>query len=65
MVVGKWTIEVSEPYPCWSRISYLGQEIRTIHHKDLRDLEYALLRALVDIHYKLSPSDRHEVASRI
>jgi hypothetical protein len=61
MVVEKWEVEVSLPYPCWVRILYEGQEIRGIHHKDLRDLEYALGKAMKEVRDKLPEGDKTEI----
>lgn len=65
MPVGKWEIEVSEPYPCWCRITYDGQEIYGIRHGELLDLEYAVQRAIREVYGKLPERDRHEIAAKI
>lgn len=65
---GHWTIEVADKsHPAWVTITYEGgwgdeKVIRHIHHKDLRDLEYVLSRAIKDAAEKLGPSHKHEVA---
>ena len=46
IVVGKRTIDVRAPYPCFCVLSHEGDSIGLIHHKDLRDLEYAISRAI-------------------
>ena len=45
-IVGNWHFEVAEPSPAWVTIIYEGQEIRLINHRDLRDLEYAVQKAM-------------------
>jgi hypothetical protein len=61
MAVGKWNIEVSGPYPCWCRITYDDQEIHSVRHTELRDLEYALQRAIKECRDRLPPNDKSEI----
>lgn len=58
---GKWEIQVSEPHPAWCKLLYDNQEIHGIHHKDLRDLEYAVSRAIVEARAKFPESHKHEM----
>lgn len=44
--VGEWKIEVTEPYPCWVTIHRRDVFIRSFRHDELRDLEYAVKRAI-------------------
>lgn len=46
---GKWSIKVSTGgYPVWCRLFYEGKQIAYgIHHKDLRDLQYTINRAIL------------------
>lgn len=61
MAVGKWEVEVALPYPCWVRITFNGQEIHGIRHTELRDLEYALKRAMTEVREKLPNGFKHEI----
>lgn len=59
--VGKWTLDVSTPHPAWVTLVYEDQEITLIHHQDLRDLEYAVKRAINEARDKLPDSHKHEM----
>lgn len=60
--VGKWTIEVTSPYPCWVRVSFEDQEpLLHANHRDLRDLEYAVQKAMRVAREKLPEREREEV----
>jgi hypothetical protein len=50
---GEFRIEVGGPYPCWVRIVYCQQEIHGIHHGELKDLQFALDRAMAEARRKL------------
>lgn len=62
---GKWQIEVGQPHPCWVKITYgpphADQFIHSIHHKDLRDLEHAVNRAILEARDLLPESHKHEM----
>lgn len=58
---GDWTIRIAEPHPAWCTIQYGDQLIRGIHHKDLRDLEYAVSRAIKEARDKMPESHKHEM----
>lgn len=59
---GDWEIKVSEPHPAWCELFYQGRSVlRGIHHKELRDLEYAVGRAIFEARGKLPPSYKHEM----
>ena len=66
IVVGNWKIEVSGPYPCWCKIYYEGNKnhpqgtLGGIHHKELRDLEYATQQAMRECR-QLLRNDKDEV----
>jgi len=60
-VVGGFEIEVGEPYPAWVKVSYRDQVIRNIHHSELRDLEYAIGRAIKAARAKLPEPFRSEM----
>jgi hypothetical protein len=57
---GKFSVEISEPHPCWVRILYDGQEIHGVRHTELRDLQFAIDRAIADARRKLG-KDAHEI----
>lgn len=44
--VGSFEVEVSGPHPCWVSIRYEGTQLPPIHHRELKDLAYALERAI-------------------
>lgn len=50
---GDWSIDLSNPWPMWVTISFKGNEIEFPGagtgptHKDLRDLAYAIERAMI------------------
>lgn len=50
---GDFEISVSDPYPCWIKIRYNGDEIVTLRHRELRDLEFAVSRAIAEATRKL------------
>ena len=59
---GEFIIDVSSGgYPVWCRISYLGEQIVSISHTELSDLEYAVKKAMYQAKMQLQPSDRWEV----
>ena len=43
---GDFQIVVSEPYPAWCAIIYMGTEVCRIHHSELSDLRYAVEKAM-------------------
>jgi len=38
--VGRFSVEVSLPYPCWCQIYCDGGDVINFNHKDLADLEH-------------------------
>lgn len=63
---GKWTIEVTQSYPVWCLIRYHdpgreAREINLIRHNDLRDLAYAIERAIKQARDNLSEPYKHEM----
>lgn len=50
---GDWEVTVSEPHPVWIGISFEGRELVRFRHNHLRDLEYAVARAIVEARGKL------------
>lgn len=59
---GKWKLTHWEGgHPIWCQLSYRDKEITTIHHKDLRDLEYAVARAIKECRDELPESHKHEM----
>lgn len=63
IVVGDWKIKISEGASMWVRISYLGESPldNASTHKDLRDLEYAVQKAMRYCRNKLPERFRDEV----
>lgn len=58
---GNFKIGVSDPYPVWCEISYLGERLISIRHDELSDLEYAVRKAMQQAKLKLPEKDRDEV----
>jgi hypothetical protein len=56
-VCGKFSAEVSSPYPCWITIERDGVRMR-FHHSELSDLQYLVGRALAEAAIKLGPDAR-------
>lgn len=44
--VGPFEIEITGPHPCWVTIKYADMELYHIRHTELRDLQYAVGRAI-------------------
>lgn len=46
---GNWKIAPwSGGYPVWCELHYNDKELIRVHHKDLRDLEFAVKRAILE-----------------
>lgn len=61
MTVNGWDVEFyDDGYPMWTTIKHNGSEIVSIHHADVRDLEYALSRIREKIREKLPDNHKHE-----
>jgi hypothetical protein len=59
---GKWKItHWKDGHPVWCQISYDGKEIRGIDHRDLRDLQYAVERAIKECRDELPENYKHEM----
>lgn len=58
---GNWEIKVSEPYPAWAEVCFEGKSLVRVHHRDLRDLEYAVKRAILEARDKMPETHRHEL----
>jgi hypothetical protein len=60
--VGIFKIELStDAYPIWARLSVNGVDVAALHHDSLRDLEYAVSRAMVIARCALPPDFKDEV----
>lgn len=65
--VNKFEIHVGEGYPVWITLraspgeAGIAGELRHIKHTDLRDLEYAVQRAIVEARRALRGTDKAEV----
>lgn len=60
---GKWKLtHWKGGYPVWCQLSYGDVEVVvTIHHKDLRDLQYVVDRAIKECRDELPESHKHEM----
>lgn len=59
---GDWQITVTEPHPVWVELTYLGGAVpRRFRATELRDLEYAVQRAIIEARAKLPDRDKHEM----
>jgi hypothetical protein len=57
--VGSFKGSVWGPYPCWCEVEYGGAVFR-LHHEELSDLEYLILRMKREAKLKLG-KDKDEV----
>lgn len=55
--VGKFLIEISDPYPCWIEISFNDCKIRGIPHNKLSDLNYAIQKTMAIADNRLKESN--------
>jgi len=53
IVVGRFSIDVWNPSPVWIQLSIDGEQVASIGHYDLRDLQYAIERAIHSAEGKL------------
>ena len=66
--VNCFEITVSAPYPCWinvRRVEDDGTTLRSLgdfSHRELRDLQYAVERAIHEVEGLLPAQDKHEIA---
>lgn len=59
---GRFVIDVwIGGYPVWCGLKYEGVEIARFSHKELRDLEYAVTKAMREALLALPEKDRIEV----
>lgn len=59
---GKWEIKVSQGgHPAWCELRLNDVTLARVHHEELRDLEYAVSRAIVECRNALPPSHKHEM----
>jgi hypothetical protein len=62
--VGKFEIEVSRPWPCWINVKrhpsrgVAAHSLGSFDHRELRDLQYAISRAIWQAEQELGPLDR-------
>lgn len=65
---GNFEIDVSQGgYPAWCEIRYAGKALERIHHKELRDLQYAVEKAMREAREALEqPSeDRYRYSNEV
>lgn len=59
---GEFEVEAwSDGHPMWTTIRYGQQELRSIHHNELRDLCYALDRLRTLMRAKMPDHYKHEL----
>lgn len=59
---GKWELRVMRGgYPAWVTVSFEDERLVQIHHEDLRDLEYAVQKAMREAKANLGKQYEHEV----
>lgn len=58
---GEWEIEVSQPYPCWCQLKIDGNNVLRFTHKELRDLEYVVGRAIFEARNLMPDSHKKEL----
>lgn len=60
---GKWELLLSKDgHPVWGTLHYAGAGLTSlIHHKDLRDLEYVVGRAIKAARDALPETHKHEM----
>jgi hypothetical protein len=59
---GDWKIEtMTGGHPVWCEISYGGSMFCKVRHTQLRDLEYAIKRAILECRDALPDSYKHEM----
>jgi hypothetical protein len=60
--VGPWNISIWDgAHPAWCELSYLGKAIARVDHRELRDLEYIVQRAIHEARESLPDSHKHEM----
>lgn len=59
--VGKFTIHVTDPWPCWTRIELSGTTLPSIPHGDLADLLYGIQWAMREARAQLPDRNKDEV----
>jgi hypothetical protein len=61
-IAGNFKINVWQGgYPVWCVISYGDKELAQLRHTELRDLEYAVRRAIVEATAALPENYKHEM----
>jgi len=59
---GKWKIEtMTGGHPIFCEVSFNGEIIIKVRHPELRDLEYAVKRAIVECRNALPEHYKHEM----
>lgn len=54
---GKFTVEVSPPYPMWIKIELHGAQFPSFHHSDIADLQHCLKRAKAEVAQRLGKEE--------
>ena len=58
---GEFEVDVTDPHPCWVHISRRGERKLTLTHRELRDLQFCIERAIAEAERKLGPIYKDEV----
>jgi hypothetical protein len=58
-------VEVWGPHPCWIKVRVDGQEVMSIPHTQLLQLEHAVAEAKRQVLCKLDRRDWHEVDAKL
>lgn len=61
IVVNGWRITIAGGYPVVISLEHDGKKLPTFTHKELRDLEYAVQRAIHASREELQGTDKAEV----
>ncbi len=61
VTVNNFTVEFwDDGYPYWTEVFHEGKSLCRVHHSEVRDLEYALMRIREQLVAKLGTSGKHE-----
>jgi hypothetical protein len=61
VIINQFEVEFwTDGYPMWTTIKHEGKEIVRVHHREVRDLEYALERIRQLLEVCLPTNSKHE-----
>lgn len=58
---GDFTVDVSDPHPCWIEVGVQGRPMIRMSHREIVDLQLVLERAKQEAIRKLGPKYKDEV----